>query len=116
MLLWVAFPGGGTGVWRRAQQAASGRAQQPPAACPLPYPRMSFEQVRGGERPYLFGAQPANCTSCRRGFNVTSLTADDHDYCEFWSQVRRELPLRTTEIARQSRSHCQDLTGSCRTI
>lgn len=87
MLLWAAFRGSGTGVWRRAQQAVSAHAQQPPAACPLPYPRMSFEQVRGGERPYLFGAQPANCTSCRRGFNVTSLTADDHDYCEFWSQV-----------------------------
>jgi hypothetical protein len=94
MLLWVASSGRGTGVWRRAQQAASGRAQQPPAVCPLPYQRMSFEQVRGGERPYLFGAQPANCTSCRRGFNATSLVADDHDYCEFWSQVRRDPLLQ----------------------
>ena len=63
---------------------------------------MSFEQVRGGERPYLFGAQPANCTSCRRGFNVTSLVADDHDYCEFWSQVGQDIPLRSTIPAKRT--------------
>lgn len=93
MLLWAAFPGSGDRIWRRARQAASAagdRQPAPEAACPLPYQRMSFEEVAAG-RPYLFGAQPGNCTACRRGYNHTSLIAEDHEYCEFWSQVHSLL-------------------------
>lgn len=93
VLLWAAFPHSSDRIWHHAQQAASHIHSAvglggPVAVCPLPYERMRFEDVAAGSRPYLFGAQPAGCEPCRRGYNEASLTAEDHHYCEFWSQVR----------------------------
>ena len=60
---------GRLGAWSAggALDAGAGGGANGHARCPLPYLRLSLEDIRAGQRPYLLGGvQQPNCTNCHR--------------------------------------------------
>ena len=89
LLTWFLATNGSSGSGNNGGGSAAeqvDRAEQ--AACPMEYRRLSVEDIRGGQKPYLLGgAQQPTCTNCARSDGwATVCQFKSGQLCSDWVQ------------------------------